>query len=154
VQNPRLDWRHKTEALRPDFLEWELSSRLRRTGANYVSTQDDPEDRNMPIDRMNGAILEPVTQRFIDALVAAGEPPVYTLSPTDARATLTRAQSVPIGKPDARIEDATYPVGPKGSVRVRIVHRRTPSASSICSSSWLPKRLLVQARAAHGARLW
>jgi hypothetical protein len=75
----------------------------------------------MPVYRMNGAILEPVTQRFVDALVAAGEPPVYTLSPTDARATLTRAQSVPISKPDARIDDATFPVSPK--------------APSVCASS-------------------
>ena len=72
----------------------------------------------MPTDT---AILEPVTQRFVDALAAAGEPPVYTLPPADARATLTSAQSVPIGKPNASIEDATFPIGPKGSLRVRIV---------------------------------
>ena len=72
----------------------------------------------MPTDTV---ILEPVIQRFVDALAATGEPPVYTLSPADARATLTSAQSVPIGKPNARMEDATFPVGPKGSLRVRIV---------------------------------
>jgi acetyl esterase len=74
----------------------------------------------MPTDT---AILEPVTQRFVDALAAAGEPPVCTLSPADARATLTSAQSVPIGKPNASIEDATFPIGPKGSLRVRITCR-------------------------------
>jgi acetyl esterase len=65
--------------------------------------------------------LEPITQRFIDDLMAAGGPPVYTLSPADARALLARQQSVPTAKPDAHIEDATFPVGPKGAVRVRIV---------------------------------
>jgi acetyl esterase len=70
---------------------------------------------------MTGAPLEPVTQRFIDDLIAAGGPPVFTLSPADARDLLARQQSVPTAKPDARIEDATFPVGPKGAVRVRIV---------------------------------
>jgi hypothetical protein len=36
------------------------------------------------------APLEPITQRFIDDLMAAGGPPVYTLSPADARALLAR----------------------------------------------------------------
>jgi acetyl esterase len=70
---------------------------------------------------MTGARLEPVTQRFIDDLMAAGGPPVYTLSPAAARALLVRQQSVPVAKPDAHIEDVTFPVGPKGAVRVRIV---------------------------------
>jgi len=70
---------------------------------------------------MNGALLEPITQQFIDDLMAAGGPPVYTLSPADARALLARQQSVPTAKPDAHIEDATFPVGPNGAVRVRIV---------------------------------
>ena len=70
---------------------------------------------------MTGALLEPVTQRFIDDLIAAGGPPVYTLSPADARALLARQQSVPTAMPHAHIEDATFPVGPNGAVRVRIV---------------------------------
>ena len=72
-------------------------------------------------DRDDLCPLEPITQRFIDDLMAAGGPPVYTLSPADARALLARQQSVPTAKPDAHIEDATFPVGPKGAVRVRIV---------------------------------
>jgi acetyl esterase len=50
------------------------------------------------------APLEPITQRFIDDLMAEGGPPVYTLSPADARALLARQQSVPTAKPDAHIE--------------------------------------------------
>ena len=70
---------------------------------------------------MNGAALEPVIQRYVATLMAAGGPPIYTLSPADARALLAGQQSVPAAKPDARIADATFPVGPKGCVRVRII---------------------------------
>jgi acetyl esterase len=63
--------------------------------------------------------LEPVTQQFVDSL--AGAPPIYTLSPADARSVLERAQSAPVGKPSAQIEDIAFPVGPTGSVPVRIV---------------------------------
>jgi len=63
--------------------------------------------------------LELHTQEFIDGL--AGAPPIYTLSPTEARSVLTRAQSIPVGKPSAQVEDITLPVGPTGSVPIRIV---------------------------------
>jgi acetyl esterase len=63
--------------------------------------------------------LEPHTQQFVEGL--AGAPPIYTLSPADARSVLERAQSAPIGKPSAQIEDITFPVGPTGSVPIRIV---------------------------------
>src|SRR5215471_19171466 len=63
--------------------------------------------------------LELHTHQFIDSL--AGAPPIYTLSPADARSVLTRAQSIPVGKPSAKTEDITLPVGPGGSVPVRIV---------------------------------
>jgi len=64
-------------------------------------------------------ILEPNTQQFIDSL--AGAPPIYTLSAADARSVLVRAQSIPVGKPSAQIEDITLPVGPTGAVPIRIV---------------------------------
>jgi acetyl esterase len=62
--------------------------------------------------------LELHTQQFVDSL--AGAPPIYTLSPADARSVLTRVQSIPVGKPSAQIEDLTFPVGPTGSVPIRI----------------------------------
>ncbi len=34
---------------------------------------------------------------------------------------MVRAQSIPVGKPSAQIEDIAFPVGPTGSVPVRIV---------------------------------
>src|SRR5215471_12939221 len=63
--------------------------------------------------------LELHTQQFVDGL--AGAPPLYTLSPAEARAVLERAQSIPVGKPGAKIEDIAFPVGPTGSVPIRIV---------------------------------
>jgi acetyl esterase len=63
--------------------------------------------------------LEPHTQQFVDGL--AGAPPIYTLSPADARSVLVQAQSIPVGKPSTKIEDTAFPVGPTGSVPVRIV---------------------------------
>jgi acetyl esterase len=72
----------------------------------------------MPIDAGEPA-LEPHTQQFVDSL--AGAPPIYTLSPADARSVLARAQSIPVGKPSAHIEDITFPIGPTGSIPVRIV---------------------------------
>jgi acetyl esterase len=72
----------------------------------------------MPIDAGEPA-LEPHTQQFVDSL--AGAPPIYTLSPADARSVLARAQSIPVGKPSAHIEDVTFPIGPTGSIPVRIV---------------------------------
>ena len=66
-------------------------------------------------------VLEPVTQSLIDGLAAAGGPPIYTLSPDDARDVLTKVQSVPVKKAPAAIEDTTFPVGPTGTTRIRIV---------------------------------
>jgi acetyl esterase len=72
----------------------------------------------MPIDVVQPA-LEPHTQQFVDGL--AGTPPIYTLPPVEARTVLERVQSAPVGKPSAQIEDIAFPVGPTGSVPLRIV---------------------------------
>jgi acetyl esterase len=66
-------------------------------------------------------VLEPVTQKFIDALTAAGGPPLYTLSPADARNVLASVQAQPVAKLPASIQDTDFPVGPTGSTRIRIV---------------------------------
>ena len=72
---------------------------------------------------MSTATAEPTlelhTQQFIDSL--EGAPPIYTLSPADARSVLAQAQSIPVGRPSALIEDIALPVGPTGSVPIRIV---------------------------------
>src|SRR5215467_6213863 len=72
----------------------------------------------MTIDTI-GQTLEPHTQQFVDGL--AGVPPIYSLSPDEARSVLERAQSIPVGKPGAQIEDTAFPVGPTGLVPIRIV---------------------------------
>ena len=66
--------------------------------------------------------LEPATQQFIDQL--AGGPPLQTLTPAAARAVLSQLQSMPVGKPPASLEDLVLPVGPTGSVRIRIIRPR------------------------------
>jgi acetyl esterase len=63
--------------------------------------------------------LELHTQQFVDGLADA--PPIYTLSPADARSVLAQAQAIPVGKPSAQIEDMALPAGPTGSVPIRLV---------------------------------
>ena len=63
--------------------------------------------------------LEPTTQQFIDSL--AGSPPLSTLNPHDAHKVLTDLQAKPVAMRPAEIEDTTWPVGPTGSTRIRIV---------------------------------
>ncbi len=67
--------------------------------------------------------IEPATQKFIDAVSAAGGPPIYTLAPDAARAVLAGAQSGDTPRPEADAEDRILPVGPGPSnkTRVRIV---------------------------------
>src|SRR3954469_23429331 len=60
--------------------------------------------------------LEPATQAFIDAVAAQGGKPLHTLSYADARKVLEDAQSGPVNKLPADVEDRELPVG----VSVRI----------------------------------
>ena len=72
-----------------------------------------------------GARLEPATQSFIDSL--AGAAPLSTLTPEAAHAVLTDLQSQPVAMPEADVADTTFPVGPTGETRIRIV--RPPNAT-------------------------
>ena len=68
--------------------------------------------------------IEPNTQRWLDELAAgaADSPPLYELSPQDAREVLRSVQaSVPVDMPPADIDDRVIPGGPTGEVNVRIV---------------------------------
>lgn len=72
--------------------------------------------------------LEPTAQSFIESLDAAGARPLHALSPLEARARLTALQSGPIGRPNARVEYVTLPLG-AGTVHgyiVRPVERNEP----------------------------
>jgi acetyl esterase len=65
--------------------------------------------------------LEPATQKFVDDLKAAGGKPLYELSPADAHQVLTGLQSQPVRLLPVDVEDTTFPVGPTGTTRIRIV---------------------------------
>ncbi|AYD01817.1 alpha/beta hydrolase [Neorhizobium sp. NCHU2750] len=64
-------------------------------------------------------VLEPKTQAFINSL--AGAPPIYTLSPADARNVLANAQKGDVKKLAAFEENKVLPIGPTGSTKIRIV---------------------------------
>ncbi|BAN22113.1 alpha/beta hydrolase [Caballeronia insecticola] len=66
-------------------------------------------------------VPEPTTQHFIDALAASKAPPIYTLSPADARNVLAGAQTQPVKKQAANIEDRVIEAGPTGKIALRIV---------------------------------
>jgi acetyl esterase len=89
------------------------------TVTTRTSRRPAPSMREAP--SHEGPVLEPSTQRFVDALTAAGGPPLYTLSPDAARDVLTAVQAVPVAKLPVSIVDTTFTVGPTGTVRVRIV---------------------------------
>jgi acetyl esterase len=65
--------------------------------------------------------IDPRIRLFIEALDAKGGPPIYTLSPADARKVLETLQSQPVKKLDAKIEDLTIPGGPTKEISIRIV---------------------------------
>ena len=66
-------------------------------------------------------LLEPKTKKLLDDIVATGAPPIYTLTPEAAREALAVAQRVPVKLPPTSVEDTIFPVGPTGSVQIRIV---------------------------------
>ncbi len=65
--------------------------------------------------------LDPDTAAFLRALEAQGGPPLYTLSPQDARQVLINIQrSVQVSAPAADIEDRIIS-GPTGQISLRVV---------------------------------
>ena len=66
-------------------------------------------------------VLEPAAQALADTLAASGDPPLYTLSPDDARAVLDRAQSGDVTMAEAEVEEHTIPGGPDGTVSIVVV---------------------------------
>jgi acetyl esterase len=65
--------------------------------------------------------LEPVARSFIESLDVAGVAPIHALPPREARAMLVELQAGPIGRPNARVENVTFPLGPGGFARACIV---------------------------------
>ena len=66
--------------------------------------------------------LEPTTYAFLKELDNKGGPPIYTLSPADARAVLVGLQrNTTVTKPPVDIEDLMIKGGPTGNIPLRIV---------------------------------
>ncbi|MGB3307437.1 MAG: alpha/beta hydrolase [Thermomicrobiales bacterium] len=76
---------------------------------------------SVPPATMPALALEPAAQSFADALAAAGGPPLYTLSPDEARAVLDGAQAGSVAMSPAEIEEHTIPGGPDGTVSITVV---------------------------------
>jgi acetyl esterase len=67
-------------------------------------------------------VIEPVTEKWTDGLAASDDPPLYELSPVDARKVLRAVQmSVEVDLLPAEIDDRMIPGGPGGEVDIRIV---------------------------------
>ncbi len=66
-------------------------------------------------------VLEPPAQAMADALANAGDPPLSTLCPGEARAVLDRVQSGSVVMAPAEVEEHTIPGGPDGTISLTIV---------------------------------
>lgn len=75
----------------------------------------------LPKPVLDPPVLDPVVQKLLDDIVAAGYPPIYTLSPPDARNALAGFQAQPANLPPTTVEDEMLSVGPTGKVPIRIV---------------------------------
>jgi len=65
--------------------------------------------------------LEPSARAFLETVNSSGDPPIYQLPVSDARGVLSGAQSGPVEKMDARIEDHVIKSSPHGEISIRIV---------------------------------
>jgi acetyl esterase len=65
-------------------------------------------------------VLDKFNQDLIDQLAANGAPPIYALTPDEARNVLLRAQSGSVRKPDAQIKDLNVDSG-RCALRLRII---------------------------------
>src|SRR4051794_35846203 len=75
---------------------------------------------NRPV-TLPAVALEPAAQAFANALAMAGGPPLYTLSPHDARMVLDEVQDGDVAMAPATVEEHTIPGGPGGKVSIMIV---------------------------------
>lgn len=76
------------------------------------------------------AVLDSTIRELLDELATEKAPPIYTLTPEEARKTLLRAQSGPVEKPDAQIQDYSVntTAGPLLLRSIRPVGVKTPTA--------------------------
>ncbi|MFJ5220187.1 alpha/beta hydrolase [Streptomyces sp. NPDC088354] len=65
--------------------------------------------------------LETIDQDFLDGLAAAGGPPLYKMSYSDAREVLNKLQAGPVDMLPATVERRDVPGGPTGPVSIHVV---------------------------------
>jgi acetyl esterase len=75
----------------------------------------------MSTEHLPAVVLEPAAQAFVGAVAAAGGPPIFTLSPQDARAVLDRTQAGDVAMAPAEVEPHTIPGGPGGEISLTVV---------------------------------
>src|SRR5260370_21849719 len=68
--------------------------------------------------------LDTTIERFLQALAAQGGPPLYALSPEEARAVLAGVQTGEGLRFEADSEDCTISAGPTGELALRIMRPR------------------------------
>lgn len=71
--------------------------------------------------KINKIVVDPVIQKFLDTLASQDVPPIYKLPIQEARKVLDNVQAISIATLLADIKDLTIPVGPHGSVKIRII---------------------------------
>ncbi|MGZ5550394.1 MAG: alpha/beta hydrolase [Nitrososphaeraceae archaeon] len=73
------------------------------------------------VETHNYSTVENNTKLFLEKLQQSGGPPIYTLTPSEARNVLSGLQAAPIEKLPAEIENKTIPVGPNDEISIQIV---------------------------------
>ncbi|MGN6622869.1 MAG: alpha/beta hydrolase [Candidatus Nitrosocosmicus sp.] len=69
----------------------------------------------------NYSTVEHKTKKFLESLQQNDGPPLYTLTPDDARAVLSSLQSMQVEKLSAEIEEKDIPIGPNGKISIKIL---------------------------------
>jgi acetyl esterase/lipase len=72
-------------------------------------------------------VLEPAAQEFASA--TAKPPFLFDIGPVEGRKLVDQVQAGDVAKPDVDVEDTTLPVGPSGSVSVRILRPKGSAAA-------------------------
>ena len=79
------------------------------------------------MESFNYSTVEKNTKLFLEKLQQSGGPPIYTLTPTEARKVLSGLQASSLEKvppaenPPAEIENKTIPGGPNGEISIQLI---------------------------------
>ncbi len=82
------------------------------------------------------------TRQFLDELAKLNPPPLYTLTPQQARKVLSDTQAMKVEKLPADLEDIKLPAGPTGEVDIRVIrpagnHDRLPVVFYFHGGGWV-----------------